>query len=160
GTGWGLLTGDVDVLALDVDGERFQAVAGAGAPDAVAVLDAEQRRVVGAEDVFLVGVEELAAHEIERRADVRAGVEVDVDLAVLADRQQLARIFLVRVDGEGGGIAVGDVADGAEALAAQGFTPPSPQMRFQDVSSMGMIERRDWRTRARWFRRSSALIWS
>src|SRR5579871_6327309 len=82
------ILGHVDDAVLDLDHHRFEAVAETGAAEALAVGDAEFRSVRGADDTAAVVREEAVGDPFQRRADMRAVIDVDVDRVALADSEQ------------------------------------------------------------------------
>ena len=68
--------------------DRLQPVAEARAAQAFAVGDAELGAVRGADDTAAVGREEAVGRPVERRADMRAGIHVDMHRIALADGEQ------------------------------------------------------------------------
>src|SRR5262245_8954855 len=80
--------GHIDSAVLDRDCDGFQVVAEAGPTQALAIGDAEQRAVGGADEMVAIGREEATRDPIERRADMRTGVQVDEHRPALTKGEQ------------------------------------------------------------------------
>src|ERR1700741_2910871 len=78
---------EVDRAVADLDDDRFERCADAGAAQAKSVGDAEQRAMRRANDVLLGDVEKPVRANVERRAEMRAGIAVGADIAALPQQE-------------------------------------------------------------------------
>jgi len=101
---------DLSVAQLDL--ERREPVAHAGAADAIAVLEAKLRAVRVAQDVFAVERHEAAVRPVERRRHVRAEVVIADHRTAATDDEDIDHLA-VAIDLEALAFAVGDVLDPA-----------------------------------------------
>ncbi len=121
-------------------------IAGAGPGDAIAGLDLEKRPMSRADDMSALSVQEAIGREIERGAEMRAGVLVTeypvagadkedfLSGRALAEYETLTALFV-------------DLVDVAQA-SAHALVFPILQMVFHWAAVIGMTERRDCLTSA------------
>src|SRR6266851_2403257 len=118
-------------------------------------------------NVAAVAIKEAIGKPVERRAAVRARIEVGDDGIPLADHED-PEARGVAAEPEALAAAIREVAKPAQqgangcsragAATTHAGTPAILQSSFHSASPIATTERRDWRTSPRLARRGSALI--
>ena len=81
---------ELDNPGNNLSSDLFQVLAGAGAGNAMPVVDIEQRPMGRTHDVGFLKVQKFAWLEIQRAADMRTGIDVDKDSVTPPDNKKPA----------------------------------------------------------------------
>lgn len=125
-----LLWVDIDDPTFNVIGEDAEAFPGAGAGNAVAVLDSEQGAMGRAQDMLSRHVQKLPRLEVQGRPYMRTTVYISIHLAAPADRHD-ADLFIADIHGETGGLSVFNVIEGAKFMGVSVSQRGEPSSRAQ-----------------------------
>src|SRR5579862_9405684 len=122
--------------------DRGQALASARPREAVAILDAEEGAVGGAEDMKLGQVEETPFDPVQRPAGMGTGIAIGDQSRPVADDEEFASF-----DGEALAAGIGDVLQPAERgavkrLRTQALVSPMARMSCHSSALTGTTDSR------------------
>ena len=131
------------MLALATDLDRLQTSARAGAGNANAILEPEERAMRRAQNMLALGVDEPVRQPVERRAAMRAAIAVGDDPVAAAQHEDREAPLAV-LQHKPLAAAIRNVGDAAEGTVwSQALMPAILQRSFHSASPTGTTERRD-----------------